>query len=329
MKVKLIVVAGQCEQAEYTVHDEVVIGRSRKKAALRLDDQMVSREHCRVFERNGKACVEDLASLNGTLINSDRISTEAELKPGDLLTVGGVTFRVLFDPPAATHAGEAAAGPMAAAVATTVDFAGAPAAPAPESDELAWLSDESPAAFDAAPDSAGDPELDWSLSQAEEPAQSLNETLEFRAGGPSPDSPIEAPARAGFPDPIGAAPAEDLPSSETAASDELAFDFAEAPAEVPASDKLAFDFSETSAEPAVSESPEQAFAITGSSADPAAAAELELEFDFAEEPADQDAAQEAFDLDLTLPSEAGASGTEQTGAPAASDDLDDFFRSLQ
>lgn len=40
--------------------------------------------------------VRDLGSRNGTFLDNERI-TEAEVRPGDLLTIGNTTFRAVFE----------------------------------------------------------------------------------------------------------------------------------------------------------------------------------------------------------------------------------------
>lgn len=51
---------------------EVVIGRAAS-ATLRLNDDDISRRHCRVLSHWGQVVIEDLGSANGTLVNGDMI----------------------------------------------------------------------------------------------------------------------------------------------------------------------------------------------------------------------------------------------------------------
>ncbi len=62
---------------------------------MNLTHPLVSRRHCELVEKDGHVLVRDLQSLNGTFVGSDRIE-EAILWPGDLLTVGTVTFRAMY-----------------------------------------------------------------------------------------------------------------------------------------------------------------------------------------------------------------------------------------
>ena len=70
------------------------IGRSSMND-LPIADKMLSRQHARIVrDSNGGLSVEDLGSRNGTFVNGDRLSTIIALKPGDRITVGGVTLKV-------------------------------------------------------------------------------------------------------------------------------------------------------------------------------------------------------------------------------------------
>ena len=93
-KVKLIVVGGNTEASELDLALPAVFGRGRE-ASVTLPHPLVSRRHCELFEKDGQLVVRDLGSLNGTFVGSERVN-EAELMPGQLLTVGTVTFRAIY-----------------------------------------------------------------------------------------------------------------------------------------------------------------------------------------------------------------------------------------
>ncbi len=96
MEAKLIVVGGDTKARQYDLELPTIIGRSRS-TDLTLGHPLVSRQHCEVFEANGMLMVRDLGSLNGTFIGEMRLAEQAmPVKPGDLLTVGGVTFRAMY-----------------------------------------------------------------------------------------------------------------------------------------------------------------------------------------------------------------------------------------
>lgn len=92
---KLVVVGGEVKTAEIKLRLPSTIGRGRG-ATIMLPHPLVSRQHCELFETDGRLMVRDLGSLNGTFINNERIS-EAALPPGELLTVGAVTFRAVYE----------------------------------------------------------------------------------------------------------------------------------------------------------------------------------------------------------------------------------------
>lgn len=107
MDVKLVVVGGDAKATEVKLKLPAVIGRGRE-ATLTLPHPLVSRKHCEIFESDGYLVVRDMGSLNGTFINNERI-TEAVLPPGELLTLGTVTFRAAYQPSAAGPPDSAAA----------------------------------------------------------------------------------------------------------------------------------------------------------------------------------------------------------------------------
>ncbi|HIN95006.1 MAG TPA: FHA domain-containing protein [Planctomycetes bacterium] len=99
MKAKLIVVGGDAKPTEIDLTLPSVIGRGRS-ATLTLPHPLVSREHCEIYLSEGRLHVRDLGSLNGTYIGNERVE-DAALPAGGLLTVGTVTFRAVYEDPAA------------------------------------------------------------------------------------------------------------------------------------------------------------------------------------------------------------------------------------
>lgn len=96
MEAKLVVVGGDTQTRQYELQLPAVIGRSRS-TDVTLGHPLVSRQHCEVFESNGMLMVRDLGSLNGTFVGETRIAEQAiPVKPGDLLTIGPVTFRAEY-----------------------------------------------------------------------------------------------------------------------------------------------------------------------------------------------------------------------------------------
>ncbi|MEK6269460.1 MAG: FHA domain-containing protein [Planctomycetales bacterium] len=93
IEAKLIVIEGATE-AEISLKLPTVVGRSGE-AALKVRTSVVSRKHCRLYEKNGTLFVEDLNSSNGTFVNEEKIANATKIGTGDFLTVGPVTLEVV------------------------------------------------------------------------------------------------------------------------------------------------------------------------------------------------------------------------------------------
>lgn len=87
----LTVLAGREQIGKSFVLDleEIVIGRA-VDAHIRIDDEGVSRYHCRILLSQERVVIEDLKSKNGTLVNGTSVVTEV-LHSGDKLQVGSST----------------------------------------------------------------------------------------------------------------------------------------------------------------------------------------------------------------------------------------------
>jgi adenylate cyclase len=76
--------------------------------SIQVLDRIVSKEHCRVtLSPNGSWVIRDAGSLNGTMVNGERIG-EAVLKDGDRIQLGNTTFQFADDNPKAQQAQAAA-----------------------------------------------------------------------------------------------------------------------------------------------------------------------------------------------------------------------------
>lgn len=95
LSAKLVVVGGEVKTAEIKLRLPSTIGRGRG-ATIMLPHPLVSRTHCELYESDGRLMVRDLGSLNGTFVNNQRV-TESALPAGELLTVGTVTFRAVYE----------------------------------------------------------------------------------------------------------------------------------------------------------------------------------------------------------------------------------------
>jgi pSer/pThr/pTyr-binding forkhead associated (FHA) protein len=194
MDAKLVVVAGDTKATEIKLRLPSTIGRGRD-ATLTVPHPLVSRQHCEIFEKDGFLVVRDLGSLNGTFIGDERI-TEAVLHDGELLTVGTVTFRAVYqdDPNLSAPVGEKPA-PSAARARKPV-FKGDPGGTVPASDKEVPTSTPQPVASENPQD---EPDVEFAAflksvdvegeeGETEEAAESFAEpTIESAA----PDFPLK------------------------------------------------------------------------------------------------------------------------------------------
>lgn len=79
----------------FDVDGEMTVGRSPGCGIATTYDIYSSTLHARFFHQdNGRLCVEDLGSTNGTFVNSERITKPTRLGKGDLVQVGATVFQV-------------------------------------------------------------------------------------------------------------------------------------------------------------------------------------------------------------------------------------------
>ena len=93
---KLVVVGGEVKTAEIKLRLPSTIGRGRG-CTIMLPQALVSRQHCEIFESAGQLMVRDLGSLNGTFVNNQKIAEPSPVQSEELLTIGTVTFRVVYE----------------------------------------------------------------------------------------------------------------------------------------------------------------------------------------------------------------------------------------
>jgi len=82
---------GLSKGERYDLFGGVSVGRS-PDADIRIEDRYASGIHVRVFSKSGSHYVEDMGSTNGTLLNSQDLHGEAELRPGDKIRIGDTEF---------------------------------------------------------------------------------------------------------------------------------------------------------------------------------------------------------------------------------------------
>ncbi len=79
----------------------VTIGRAME-CDIVIVSKSISREHARLQREGRKWFVDDLGSTNGTFRNNERVITRLDLRDGDSLRVGDVTF-IFHDPDTTTR----------------------------------------------------------------------------------------------------------------------------------------------------------------------------------------------------------------------------------
>lgn len=83
----------QDRQEKEIPHDGLVIGRS-KSCDIRLGDEFISAEHCKVYFESGYFFIEDLNSTNGTFIDGAQIERKAIFEPGQNIQIGVSVMKV-------------------------------------------------------------------------------------------------------------------------------------------------------------------------------------------------------------------------------------------
>jgi pSer/pThr/pTyr-binding forkhead associated (FHA) protein len=95
MDAKLVVVGGKASKGSISLKLPSVLGRSRD-ADLTVAHPMISRRHAELTEKAGLLMIRDLGSLNGTVIDGQRIK-EAPLPPDAQFTIGPLTFQAKYE----------------------------------------------------------------------------------------------------------------------------------------------------------------------------------------------------------------------------------------
>jgi len=98
MKMSLVVMSeGKAKgQAIAITLPQFIIGRD-PQCQLRPASPMISKRHCAVLIKGGKAFVRDFGSTNGTFVNDDPVQGERQLQNDDNLKVGPLLFRVSLE----------------------------------------------------------------------------------------------------------------------------------------------------------------------------------------------------------------------------------------
>lgn len=122
----------------FEVAGEVVLGRMN--ADITIEDPLISRRHAVVRTADSSLEIEDLGSLNGTVVNSEKLEGPRRLQPGDVIMVGATTIEVEGEPLGASRTVVAPTPRVAATTGTPpveASEAVAPPAELPEEREVA------------------------------------------------------------------------------------------------------------------------------------------------------------------------------------------------
>ena len=93
---ELHAIEGNARGQRFALGSEFLIGRSASEEGRLGDDGEISRRHARITrDSGGRLSIEDLASSNGTFVNGERISAPHALAPGDTITVGQTTLKLV------------------------------------------------------------------------------------------------------------------------------------------------------------------------------------------------------------------------------------------
>jgi hypothetical protein len=71
----------------------MLIGRAYS-SDIRLDDAVISRHHARLTRRDNQLILEDLQTVNGTLVNGETVTGPHVLQPNDVIGLGVFTLKV-------------------------------------------------------------------------------------------------------------------------------------------------------------------------------------------------------------------------------------------
>ncbi|MSQ26615.1 MAG: FHA domain-containing protein [Dehalococcoidia bacterium] len=82
--------------------EESILGRD-PLATVVLTDPLASRQHARITRHEGEYWIEDLRSMNGTLVNGTALSRQ-RLEPDDLIQIGQARITFALESPAASGA---------------------------------------------------------------------------------------------------------------------------------------------------------------------------------------------------------------------------------
>lgn len=96
----LYIVNGPQAGRDFRLGRRTTIGRNTAECDVILQDEMISDKHARIQQEGGEFVIYDLASLNGTFINGQKVQKQT-LSDDDKITIGKtrLMFKVTPKPP--------------------------------------------------------------------------------------------------------------------------------------------------------------------------------------------------------------------------------------
>ena len=79
--------------SRYDLQLQTTIGRGPTNT-IPITDSFISSEHTRIWFRNGSWFVQDAGSVNGTFVNDQPAYEPLPAKPGDIIRVGYIRFKL-------------------------------------------------------------------------------------------------------------------------------------------------------------------------------------------------------------------------------------------
>lgn len=93
MEVRLVLIRKDGQRRAFPLVAGLTIVGRHPNCDLRIPLMEISRRHCQIDCHNGLFSLRDLGSFNGTFVNGERVE-ETQLKPGDHLQIGPLTFAI-------------------------------------------------------------------------------------------------------------------------------------------------------------------------------------------------------------------------------------------
>ncbi|HOW16118.1 MAG TPA: FHA domain-containing protein [bacterium] len=92
---QMIAISGPYKDKVFPLEKEsIMLGRSNKAEIVLIDD-LISREHARIYRQGVESFIVDLNSANGVKVNGRKITEPVALNSGDILEIGASAFRYM------------------------------------------------------------------------------------------------------------------------------------------------------------------------------------------------------------------------------------------